>query len=125
MTEKELLRTVGRRLGFHRLGKNVRTALKGHLRAAIRRQIVAREGEYLVLATPLFRQYELSFLVKTMRAVMRPGYEYEREEVVRLVSRYLGFTYPTRSIFEQMKSAFNSAIRQGLLQYQGGTISRT
>jgi hypothetical protein len=56
---------------------------------------------------------------------MRRGYDYERDEVVRLVSEYLGFTYPTRSIHEQMKSVFNSAIRQGSLEYRGSTVSRT
>ena len=124
MREEDLLREVTRRLGFARLGKNIRSDLKGHLRAAIRRQIVAREGDYVMSATPQFAQYDDESLLKLLASIMRPAHEYDRDDVVRMISDHLGFAQPTNAIRDRMKSIFNSAIRRGMLSYQGQRISR-
>jgi hypothetical protein len=56
---------------------------------------------------------------------MRKGTVYEREDVIHALARYLGFVRVTDTIRQPIKSAINSAIRQGLLGYEGSVIWRT
>jgi predicted small metal-binding protein len=49
---------------------------------------------------------------------------YEREDVIRSLAHHLGFVRVTDTIREPIKSAINSAIRQGLLGYEGSVIWR-
>ena len=51
-----------------------------------------------------------------------PGHE--REEVIHSPARYLGFVRITDTIREPIKSAINSAIRRGVLAYEGSVIWR-
>ena len=55
---------------------------------------------------------------------MRKGTHYEREEVIPAIAHYLGFVRVTDTIREPIKSAITSAIRRGLLGYEGGAIWR-
>ena len=61
---------------------------------------------------------------KTFRSVMRKGTSYEREDVIHALARYLGFVRVTDTIREPIKSAINSAIRRGLLGYEGSVVWR-
>ena len=65
-------------LGYQRAGTKVREALKGHLRAAIRRKIIEAEGEQVRVGAATMDQYELEDLRETLCSVMRPGKTYER-----------------------------------------------
>lgn len=124
MTEAGLLRAVTSKLGFQRMGKNVRRDLKGHLRAAIRRRIIERDGEFVTQGTSMFGNYDDEFLLKTLRSVMCVSRNYDRDEVIDAVARHLGFGHTTGVIRETMKSTFNSAIRRGLLGYKGRVVWR-
>ena len=55
---------------------------------------------------------------------MRKGTTYEREDVIYAVAHHLGFSRITETVRTPIKSAINSAIRQGLLGYEGNTIWR-
>lgn len=66
--------------------------------------------------------YELDELRETFRSVMRKGARYEREDIIHALARYLGFVRVTDTSRQPIKSAFNSAIRRGLLGYEG-TVS--
>jgi glutaredoxin-related protein len=57
--------------------------------------------------------YECADLVSFLGSVMRLDTEYDREEVIRALSNYLGFRRLTDSVKSPIKSAINSAIRQG------------
>jgi hypothetical protein len=55
---------------------------------------------------------------------MRKGTRYEREDVIRALARYLDFVRVADTIPQPIKSAINSAIRHGLLGYEGTVIWR-
>jgi hypothetical protein len=119
------LKEVSLILGYQRLGPNIEQSLRGHLRAAIRRGIIEPEGPSLVRAgTGTMSDYGLEELRETFRSVMRKGTTYEREDIVHDLARYLGFVRVTDTIRQPIKSAINSAIRQGLLGYEGSVIWR-
>jgi type I restriction enzyme S subunit len=119
MTQDDLLREVANQFGYERVGKEIRARLKNHLRAAIRRRIIARDGQFVYCPTKIFRNYERADLVRAVRAVMRSGTEYDREEVARAVARYLGYSQLSSGIRSGLKSIFNGMLRRGMLDRRG------
>jgi hypothetical protein len=120
----DMLREVAGLLGYQRLGTRIRETLKGHLRAAIRRGILERDGDFVRAWTTALDDYSLEALRYTLIAVMRKGTTYDREKVVRAAAQHLGFRRLTDAIRRPLKSALNSAIRQGLLAYEGNVVWR-
>jgi hypothetical protein len=120
----DLLKEVSLALGYQRLGPKIEEALRGHLRAAIRRKIIESDGDLVRLGAATMEQYDLEDLRATLCSVMRAGRRYEREEVVHAVAHYLGFARVTDSVRQSMKSAINSGIRQGILSYEANLIWR-
>lgn len=123
-TRGELLKAVSQELGHKRLGHNIEEALKGHLRAAIRRKIIATYGELVCLHTPSMETYERDELIDAFHSVMRKNLSYEREDVIRSLANHLGFRRLTDTVREPIKSAINAAIRRGVLDYKGELIWR-
>jgi len=121
ITEEELQRHIAQRLGFERLGPQVRTTLQGHLRAAIRRGIVQRDGDFLRAATPTFASYTDDQLLKSFASVMRPNCDYDRDDVVRAIAANLGYSQVTSAMRERMKSVFNMAIRRSIISRSSST----
>jgi len=112
-------------LGYQRKGPKIEEALRNHLRAAIRRRIIEADGPSLVRAgTGTMADYDLEELRETFRSVMRKGTRYEREDVIHALARYLGFARVTDTSRDAIKSAINSAIRHGVLNYDGTVIWR-
>ena len=121
----ELLKDVSLVLGYQRLGPKIEEALRGHLRAAIRRRIIEADGPDLVRAgTTAMADYDRDELREVFRSIMRKGTSYEREEIIHALARHLGFVRVTDTIRQPIKSAINSAIRHGLLGYEGSAIWR-
>ncbi len=123
-TRAELLKAVSQELGYKRLGHKIEEVLKGHLRAAIRRKIIAVDGDLVCLHTPSMETYERDELIDAFHSVMRKNLSYEREDVIRALANHLGFRRLTDSVREPIKSAINGAIRRGVLGYQGELIWR-
>ncbi len=125
LDRNELLKEVSVSLGFQRLGPKIEEKLRSHLRAAIRRRIIEADGRDLVRAgTSTMADYGLDELREMFASVMRKGTDYEREEVIQSVARYLGFARLTDTGREPLKSAINSAIRHGVLGYEGSLVWR-
>lgn len=124
MTEEGLFHLVLARLGFERLGAKVTPILKGHLKAAIGRGIIERDGFFVRSKTPTIRHYDRSTLVDALTSVMRKNHPYEREEVIQALAVHLGYSSVSDVMRDTMKSVFNSAIRQGVLIREGSTIRR-
>ena len=121
----ELLKHVSLALGYQRLGPRIEEALRGHLRAAIRRRIIETDGPTLVRAgTATMADYEPDELLEVFRSVMRKGTRYDREEVIPALAHHLGFVRLTDTIREPIRKAITRAIRQGLLGYEGNLIWR-
>lgn len=121
---EELLREVAGLLGFQRLGSNIKETLKGHMRAAIRRQIIERDGGYVRSFTGSMTDYSRDELRDVLCSVMRRGTTYDRDDVIQAASHYLGFRRVTENARSALKSAINSAIRQGIFGYEGSDIWR-
>ncbi len=120
-----LVKEVSLVLGYQRLGPKIEEALRGHLRAAIRRRIIETDGPDFVRAgAATMADYDLDELREVFRSVMRKGTSYEREDVIQGMARYLGFVRVTDTIRDPIKSAINSAIRRGLLGYSGSVVWR-
>lgn len=121
----ELVKEVSKTLGYQRLGPKIDEALRNHLRAALRRRILEADGAAWVrLATSTMSDYTLEELRNTLGSVMRKGATYDREDVIQAAAHYLGFQRLTDTIRHPLKSAINSAIRQGILGYDGSIIWR-
>ena len=125
MAREDLLKDVSERLGFQRLGTRVRESLKGHLRAAIRRGIVASDGaDDVRAATTTMADYSRDDLVGFIMSVTRKGTAYTYEEVIQAVASHVGFRRVTDGVREPIKSAINAAIRRGILGHQGDAVWR-
>ena len=120
----ELLRLVAARLGYQRLGKGIGTALKGQMRAAIRRKILGANGQTVWAETATMTDYDRDELVDTLRSVMRKNVAYDREEVIQRVARHLGFTRVGDTVAAPIRSAINAAIRRGVLGGNRATVWR-
>jgi hypothetical protein len=121
----ELLKEVSLVLGYQRLGPKIDKALRGHLRAAIRRRIIETDGPNLVRAGAVsMADHEPYELVEVFRSVMRRGTTYDREEIIPALARHLGFVRFTDSICEPIRKAITRAIRQGILGYEGTAVWR-
>lgn len=125
LTRDDLLKKASLILGYERLGPRIEEALRNHLRAAIRRRIIDADGSNDVRGgTATMADYDLDELRDTMASVMRKGTSYDREDVIHAVARHLGFARVTEGVRQPIKSAINSAIRHGLLGYEGSAIWR-
>jgi hypothetical protein len=94
------------------------------LRAAIRRKIIGTNGHEVWLETKNMDDYARAHLVNFLSSVMRWDTEYDRKEVIRVLANYLGFRRVTDGARGAIKSAINSAIRQGNIVASGSTIQR-
>ena len=97
----ELLKEVSLVLGYQRLGPKIEEALRGHLRAAIRRRIIEADGAQ---PGPCRNRNDGRLRASTNCAKSSApscgkARTYEREEVIHALARYLGFrpSSPTRS----------------------------
>lgn len=117
-------RDAARHLGFLRVGRRIRERLKGHMRAALRRGILIADGDLVRGQTLAMSDYTREALRDALRSVMRKEAVYEREDAIRAVAQHLGFSRITETVRAPVKSAINSAIRQGILEYEGSRIRR-
>ena len=124
MERDELIGEVSQFFGYRRLGPHIREALKGHLRAAIRRHIIGADGDTVWLETPKAEAYERDELIATLISVMQKNREYDREDVIYAVARHLGFERMRETVTSPIRSAINGAIRRGILSYQDNIIWR-
>jgi len=119
-----LLKEVSVDLGYQRLGPKILEILTGHLRSAIRRKIIGAKGQEVWLETPTMAKYYRKEIVQTLCSVMKTGKEYEREDVMYAVANHLGFRKLPEPVRKPIKSAINSAIRQGIVESNGSSIWR-
>lgn len=94
------------------------------MRAALRRGILIADGDLVRGQTLAMSDYTREALRDALRSVMRKEAVYEREDAIRAVAQHLGFSRITETVRAPVKSAINSAIRQGILEYEGSRIRR-
>jgi hypothetical protein len=120
-----LVRTVARKLGYARTGHRIDEAIRGHLRAAVRRRIAMAVGDEVALDAASIDDYELAELRHHLVGQLRRGQLRERDDLIRDTARALGFARVGNVIEQRLKSAINSGIRQGeLLAAAGNSVQR-
>ncbi len=125
MTRDELLKRVADHLGYRRLGTVIRQRLKNHLRAALRRRIIAADGPDRVAAgTTSMTDYSTDDLVDVVRSVLRPGQAMRTDDATRAVANHLGFTRLVGSVQAPIAAALDAAARRGTLEADDDTIRR-
>ena len=106
------------------VGQPAIPALRGHLRAAIRRRIIGAGGDNVWFETTSMDFYDGTDLIDTLHSVMRKSTVYERDEVIRAVANHLGFRRLHDTVEAPIRSAINRAIRRGILAYEGSQLRR-
>lgn len=123
--EVDVLRAASRQLGFARMGSRIEEGLRSHLRTALRRRILARDGQRLVAGTRSAEDYDLDTLVAAIAAVTRRGQTVERPALLRLLASYFGFGGAAGPSADGLSRAIDAAIGRGLLALDGqGRIRR-
>ncbi len=122
--EYTLLRHVGQRLGTNRLSKQIRHELESYIKTAIRRKIIARNGDGYDSATPTIHHYDEKYLINALKSLIRKGYEYQRSHVVENLAVYLGYDKVSDAFDQRMKTIFRLAIRRGELYRNGAYVGK-
>ncbi|MEP7218521.1 MAG: hypothetical protein ABI876_06370 [Bacteroidota bacterium] len=124
LSDDELIHGTARRLGYVRLGGTIRTRLKSHLRVAIQRYILARDGGKLYCPTPTLANYTDEMLLKTLIGGMRKGYEYQMDDLTDMVTEHLGYSYSSGvdEVIIRMKKIVRLGRKSGLMEENGGWI---
>lgn len=112
------IREVSQALGFQRLGKNIRTAIAGELRAAWRRGILDHSGGAFSLTATSVTEYTREHLIDTLLAAIGTSW-WTRSDAVIAAARYLGFRRTGKNIQAAFKSVINAAVRRGLIERNG------
>ncbi len=121
----EAIRELTRRLGFQRVGPNIRDTLEGDLLAAARRGILeSRQGRLHLLARSI-ADYDRDFLKEQFLASL-PGYNWiDREEALRGFARWLGFRRTGPMIVATGRSLINGLLRERRLESTDESIRRS
>jgi type I restriction enzyme, S subunit len=124
LSEEDLLRETALELGYRRLGPKIRERLKGHLRAAIRRRIIARDGDVLYCATPTIASCDDDVLLRALGSLMKKTREYEVGEIVDMVAEHLGFARVTAAMQERIGEVIRAGRKAGVLGTKGKWVWR-
>ena len=88
----------------------------------MRRRIIEADGQLVQAATATIDDYAMQELREALVMGLRRGQRVEREDAIRQTVQGLGFRRVTDNVRQAFKSAFNSAIRQGLLESEGADV---
>lgn len=122
-TREDLVRAAARALRYSRTSAKLAEALDDAIRRAVRRGIAANELGALTLATRSIEDYERDALKTQVLAVVRAQRAWvPREDVPRLLARWLGFGRTGARIVEATESALRALVRSGDLQSQDGAV---
>lgn len=123
LSRDELVRATARAMGYGRASSRLADALDDAVRRAVRRGIAANQRGSLALASRSIEDYERDALKTHLLAVVRAqSGSVPREDVPRLLARWLGFGRTGRRIVEATESALRSLVRSGELQAQDGVL---
>lgn len=126
MPREDLVRAAVRSMGYGRTGARPADALDDAIRRAVRRGILSNERGALKLATRSIEDYERDALKAQVLAVVRAQRAWvPREDVSRLLARWLGFGRTGTRIVEATESVLRSLVRSGDLRSQDGAVRPT
>lgn len=123
-SREALMVAVCKELGFRRMGSPMEQVLRVHLATAIQRGIVVAHVMEVSLDTKILGDYELDDLVAEVMRVMEESQEFERETVTRMVCDNFGFARITDAMRNTMTTAFDEALRNGMLGARDNVVWR-
>jgi hypothetical protein len=119
----DLIRAAGRALGYARTSARLADALDDAIRRAVRRGIATSKRGALTLAARSIDGYQRDALKAQVLAVVRAQRAWvPREDVPRLLARWLGFGRTGGRIVEAAESVLQGLVRAGELQAQDGAV---
>lgn len=115
------LKEIATALGYERLGPHIREVLSTDIRTAVRRGILHNQGGSLTLLCRSIEDYERDFLKELfLAAISQNGRVWlERDDAIRLFTRWLGFRRTGATIDETARSLINGLLRDGSLEKDG------
>ncbi|WP_262269582.1 hypothetical protein [Microvirga yunnanensis] len=115
---------MARALGFKRTGSRIRSQLDNALRMAVRRGIIANERGMLCISARTIEHYDRDFLKDQFIASLQGRQWIERDEAIRGLARWIGFSRTGSTIDQVSRSIINGLIREGRLESDGGNLRR-
>lgn len=121
--KEELLRQLARMHGHQRIGKHIRRELESHLNAAVRRGIIERTSNGYALIFRRLEDYDRNFLKdQFLGAIGRKWVE--REEAIRVFTRWMGYARTSEGMMEVGRSLINGLLRTQELESEGKEMIR-
>lgn len=115
---------IAEELGIGVGGPAERQVLKAGLNVGIRRKVITRSADELVIDCRHISDYDRADLIAALRAATKRQWT-DRDEAIRGAARHLGFRRTGKNITEQFKSAINGGIRRGELEKDRNWIRST
>jgi hypothetical protein len=117
------MRDVAAALGYRRVGSRIREILHTDLLTAVRRGILQNQDGQLSLLARDLRDYQRDFLKENFLSAIGRAW-IEREEAIRALARWLGFSRTGPVIEETGYSLINGLLREGRLEAKTNQIRR-
>ncbi|HYI13084.1 MAG TPA: DUF3320 domain-containing protein [Thermoanaerobaculia bacterium] len=131
----EVVRRIRTIWGLQRAGNRIREAIDGGVRIAMRKQAVARDGDFLRLphAPVIVRRrngdpparVELisdAELAEAVQLVLRSEFSTPREELIDAAARRVGIQVTTSGVASRLSGVIETEVRCGRLVLNGGLV---
>jgi len=103
-------------MGCKRVSSRIYSILKGHIIAAIRRDVLETESGWVRIKTSTIEKYHPNDLIRTLWSVLPKNRYFSREDTMRAAAEHLGFRRLTEKARMNIKAAMRVAIRRGILK---------
>ncbi len=122
-TRSDLIRAVGRELGYARIGPRINEAVDAAIRVAVRRGIAQNTGAHLELLVRDIDEYDRNHLKGQLVAALRAqGGWGDKAAVPQLMARWMGFGRTGKNIVAAADSLLRSLVRTGVVEADSGQI---
>ncbi len=112
----QFIRLVAHEMGYKRVSSRIYSILKGHIIAAIRRDILETETGWVRIKTNTIEEYHPNDLIRALWSVLPKNRYSSREDTMRAAAEHLGFRRLTERARMNIKAAMRVAIRRGILK---------
>jgi len=113
---EQFIRLVAYEMGYKRVSSRIYSILKGHIIAAIRRDILETESGWVRIKTSTIEEYHPNDLIRALWSVLPKNRYSGREDTMRAAAEHLGFRRLTEKARMNIKAAMRVAIRKGILK---------
>ena len=112
----QFIQLVAHEMGYKRVSSRIYSILKGHIIAAIRRDILEMESGWVRIKTSTIEEYHPNDLIRALWSVLPKNRYSSREDTMRAAAEHLGFRRLTERARMNIKAAMRVSIRRGILK---------